>query len=261
MDKLISIINGANGALFICVSAILIVGLAVAIFFLFRWLIKNKNINFSKQNGLEIKDKEKTKQSPLSGEIKMSIKTFRDLIDAVESAYDPYIERREDIKNKFTAQMIEDQDNAISAAIGTLTLDYMNGSDDDTKDEREILQLYLKRDLFEVLGGELGKIRKDDSLAIYDDYDINNRISEITDNCIRRMNIKIQDYIIINTHIFQKIFESKISVLRDNIQNVIKKFKHSSKEEQRQIEEKLKDKNEKLSLRIKAIIHVDMEDI
>jgi septum formation topological specificity factor MinE len=288
--SLSELLNGPNGRFIIIISAVVLLCIVGAILFLA--LRKDITTPIIKTNGpSNKKDKEDDKEkdesknsqnqtvsvnvgtltpqvnnigpntSPASQTtIQMTAKAFKTLINACDNIYDDHYKRREDLKNQLNKIMIHEQDECIRRVIGTLQLGYSAEIDDSTNERLDestkVLDLYLQVDLNNILKDEFEKIRAVDRFEFYTPEDVSENIARVTDNCILGMKLKIRRYIIINKEIFEKLFDNKITELKENISNVIRKYVSASKAEAIEIENEICEKNKILEEELKRHIEV-----
>jgi hypothetical protein len=269
MEHIANIINGQQGNLFLIVILVIVLIIFGVIVFL---IIRVKNFHFKTKNGQEIGLNSDFPNSFASPEkindikaisdgkyVKIDKKTYQSLIEYCNITSQEFNSKTDLIKEQLDLKIKLAQKQCIDRAIDTLNLDYAVKQQEDSEridNSLTVLELYLKVDMNEILKHELLMIEQDEKLSELTDDDIQKKLKSATDNCIRKLKIKANKYIIVNKDIFIPLLESETNALKDNVYETIKTYQKASKEEKQAIDNAIEEKHKILENRIKNLFDV-----
>jgi len=95
----------------------------------------------------------------------------------------------------------------------------------------DVLSLYLNRDFSKILHRPLEELYSSYNFASLDDYQIADKVAEITSRCTNKMAQEILKYPLIDTDIMINIFNTKINIIKNTVESSIKNFLNLTKQE------------------------------
>lgn len=252
-----TLLASTSGTVLLFTIVFLVIG--VAVFVIIKLLSKDGEI---KKFGVKWK----------SNKIQQNIFNINQKLALLESAfydiYDKFLVDSEAIKIQVNSELKNTQKIALTRAIEYLCLEYARLHENNADIEESslsqmglILELYLRRDFGNVLLTRLDMIRENNSLYAKTEFEINDEVQKIVDDCVQSMKHRIKEYVLISdTRILHKLFDTSASKLRDNINETIKKFVLLSKKQQDDLIKLAKKRESSIDEKIRMIIGEDIDN-
>ena len=180
------------------------------------------------------------------------------LVRIIGDEYEKYLLSKEEVHTQINQQIKNVQQTALTRAIEYLCLEFSNLYIDTPEDSLskmgKILELYLHKDFSKILLHQLDMLYTSATFMNKTDLEINNEIQSITDDSIRAMKLKINEYILFSdTKLLHKLFDTATSKIKESIDEAIKNFIKLSKEQQLRIIELTKVKTESIEKKLKEL--------
>jgi hypothetical protein len=183
-------------------------------------------------NSVELSEEEKPKEEkpnkPIGSSLRVTIPftVFKQIIDACDHAYFEYTTRKEDMKEKMMLAQISVQTECVKDAIAYVCNGYENKIDKETyeTDTFEILQIYLSKDLNDLILDQLKKLEIEDYTAC-SDQELDIKSMDISRVVIRDMKIEIKKYPLVDKRILSGIFDLSSDTIKQFINQVLHNMK------------------------------------
>jgi hypothetical protein len=165
--------------------------------------------------------------------------TSKNTILRIDNIVDNSIKDLLTIKNKYKEENRKTQKEALSRAIGSITLSYTKKFEDHEENiqkKAEILELYLKRDFNQIMSEKLDNIRKSNESGVIKKEDILNSISKYTEDVMVAINNVVFKFDLIDDKSsLHSLFEESKTTVKDTLEDVIKQFVSLNDNEQKEI--------------------------
>lgn len=180
------------------------------------------------------------------------------LFSIIKQSYETYMYKKDEIISRYNEYNAVAKSKLISNVINNLLIEYpkiLDGKSSSVDEDRDILELYLDRDISDVFGSKLQELYNYPNINNFTTIELNNLVETAFNEIIYELKVRLTKYQLINDKKTLDSLYDKISRnLSDFLGEALRNYMSYSKKKQEEVNKLMCEHNENLTNKIVSLL-------